>query len=156
MASKASSGHSWKGHAHRFKANKPTPTPRPSSQPSSRSTPKSTPVPGRSRALPATPLRDVQSDPVRASSSATPRYGLSREEDPDGDQDFLDEVIMAVDFKGRGTVGCCYYVARNETLYFMEDVQLGSVEVVDARKSASSNSLTSSYMKESRYMSNRP
>ena len=30
------------------------------------------------------------------------------------ENDSLDEVIMAVDLKERGSVGCCYYVAREE------------------------------------------
>lgn len=38
---------------------------------------------------------------------------------------------MAVDVKGRGNVGCSYYVAREEKLYFMEDVKLGELEVVE-------------------------
>ena len=38
---------------------------------------------------------------------------------------------MAVDIRERGTVGCCYYVAREEKLYFMEDVKLGGVDVID-------------------------
>jgi len=38
---------------------------------------------------------------------------------------------MAVDMRERGTVGCSYYVAREERLYFMEDSKLGGVEVVD-------------------------
>lgn len=38
---------------------------------------------------------------------------------------------MAVDMTPRGTVGCCYYVARNERLYFMEDIQIGDVDIVD-------------------------
>jgi DNA mismatch repair protein MSH5 len=45
--------------------------------------------------------------------------------------DSLNEVVMAVDLRERGTVGCCYYVAREEKLYFMEDVKCGGVEVVD-------------------------
>ncbi|KAF1995853.1 hypothetical protein P154DRAFT_609734 [Amniculicola lignicola CBS 123094] len=48
------------------------------------------------------------------------------------DEDYLNEIIMAVDLRDRGTVGCCYYVARDETLYFMEDVQCGGVDIVDA------------------------
>jgi DNA mismatch repair protein MSH5 len=44
------------------------------------------------------------------------------------------EIVMAVALEGRGTVGCCYYVAREETLYFMEDVRFGSVDVVDVCK----------------------
>jgi len=45
----------------------------------------------------------------------------------------LIEVIMAVDMTPRGTVGCCYYVARDEKLYFMEDIQCGDVDVIDSR-----------------------
>jgi DNA mismatch repair protein MSH5 len=52
----------------------------------------------------------------------------------DGGDDTLNEVIMAVDLTPRGTVGCCYYVARDEKLYFMEDIQCAEVDVVDARK----------------------
>jgi len=54
----------------------------------------------------------------------------------DPDADALNEVVMAVDIRGRnGTVGCAYYVARGEKLCFMEDVKLGGVDVVDALKS---------------------
>lgn len=41
---------------------------------------------------------------------------------------------MAVDMTPRGTVGCCYYVAREEKLYFMEDVQIGDADIVDTRE----------------------
>ncbi|KAI9656836.1 MAG: MutS protein msh5 [Bathelium mastoideum] len=41
---------------------------------------------------------------------------------------------MAVDLRDRSTVGCCYYVARDEKLYFMEDVKLGSADNVDSLK----------------------
>lgn len=44
------------------------------------------------------------------------------------------EIIMAVNVSDRGTVGCAYYVARTETLHFMEDAQLGGADVVDALK----------------------
>lgn len=49
------------------------------------------------------------------------------------DEDALDEVVMAVDWKGKGPIGCCYYVAREETLYFMGEVQLGGTEIIDQR-----------------------
>ena len=54
--------------------------------------------------------------------------------DSDLDDDTLNEVVMAVDMGTKGTVGCSYYVARDETLYFMEDVRLGDVTIVDACK----------------------
>lgn len=65
--------------------------------------------------------------------------GINRGDEPEDDaainereeSDALNEVVMAVDVKGRGNVGCSYYVAREEKLYFMEDVKLGGVEVVD-------------------------
>lgn len=41
---------------------------------------------------------------------------------------------MAVDLLSRGTVGCCYYVARDERMYFMEDIQFGDVEIIENRK----------------------
>lgn len=65
----------------------------------------------------------------------TPSGHLPNENHPEADEanlDALNEVIMAVDMKERGTVGCCYYVARDEKLYFMEDVKFGSLDVVDA------------------------
>lgn len=49
--------------------------------------------------------------------------------------DDLHETIMAIDMRERGTVGCAYYVAQTEKLHLMEDVRLGSAEVVDMRKS---------------------
>jgi len=41
---------------------------------------------------------------------------------------------MAVDWKPRGTVGCAYYVAAEEKLYFMEDIELGGLDIIEARK----------------------
>ena len=49
----------------------------------------------------------------------------------EADVDTLDEVIMAVNLSDRGTVGCAYYVAREEKLYFMEDLKLGGADIVD-------------------------
>jgi len=50
------------------------------------------------------------------------------------DNDSLNEVVMAVDLRDRGIVGCCYYVAREEKLYMMEDVKSGGIEVIDIRE----------------------
>ena len=57
-----------------------------------------------------------------------------RSDDFEADVDSLSEVIMAVTMTERGTVGCAYYVARDEKLHFMEDVQLGGADIVDARE----------------------
>jgi DNA mismatch repair protein MSH5 len=52
----------------------------------------------------------------------------------------LSEVILAVTLTDRGTIGCAYYVARNETLYFMEDVQMGDANMVDSCKTTNPDS----------------
>jgi len=48
------------------------------------------------------------------------------------DLDDLSEVVMAVNMTDRGTVGCAYYVTRDEKLYFMEDAKLGGCEILDS------------------------
>jgi hypothetical protein len=53
----------------------------------------------------------------------------------DEDEDNLSEIVMGINMLGNGTVGCAYYVARTETLYFMEDVRMGGADIVDACKS---------------------
>ena len=50
------------------------------------------------------------------------------------ENDALNEVVMAVDLRDRGTVGCCYYVATEEKLYFMEDVKHGGFDIIDTCK----------------------
>jgi DNA mismatch repair protein MSH5 len=46
----------------------------------------------------------------------------------------LNEVVMAADMRKNGTVGCAYYVAREETLYLMPDALLGGKDTLDTRK----------------------
>ena len=41
---------------------------------------------------------------------------------------------MAIDMKQRGTIGCAYYVAREEKLCMMEDIQMGRLDIVDTLK----------------------
>jgi hypothetical protein len=45
-----------------------------------------------------------------------------------------DEIVMAINVRNRNTVGCTYYVARNETMYLMEDCKLGNVHMIDSRR----------------------
>ncbi|KAJ8114028.1 hypothetical protein OPT61_g3993 [Boeremia exigua] len=50
--------------------------------------------------------------------------------------DTLSEIIMAVDITPRSTIGCCYYIAREERLYFMEDIQIGDVNIINTLKAS--------------------
>lgn len=51
------------------------------------------------------------------------------------DDDSLNEVIMAVDLRDRGTIGCAYYVAREEKIYMMEDIRFGGTQFIETCKS---------------------
>lgn len=70
------------------------------------------------------PAGDEQVDP-----------GTSPERDVDiyerEDDDSMNEVIMAVDLRDRGTVGCAYYVAREQKLYMMEDIRFAGIAVIE-------------------------
>lgn len=48
--------------------------------------------------------------------------------------DAWNEVILAVDMKERGTIGCAYYVAKEEKLCLMQDIKLAGLDVVDTLK----------------------
>ncbi|KAH8697365.1 putative DNA mismatch repair protein Msh5 [Talaromyces proteolyticus] len=54
-------------------------------------------------------------------------------EEPDWSDD-VGQVIMAVDLKERGTVGCSYYVVSEGRLYILGDIQLGGKDVIDMLK----------------------
>lgn len=88
----------------------------------------------RSSTHSASTVRAARRGPFLDSTSHEAPSEAQPYEPEDPDDDTLNEIIMAVDLTPRGTVGCCYYVAREEKLYFMEDIQWGEVDVVDARK----------------------
>jgi hypothetical protein len=50
------------------------------------------------------------------------------------DADALNEIIMAIDMRDRGTLGCAYYIAREEKLFLMEDIKLSGLDIVDTLK----------------------
>lgn len=85
-------------------------------------------VPSRLQA-PTQPSSRDESVSTRALSESV--IGDVRVNDP-GLDDTVNEIIMAVNMMPDGTVGCCYYVAAEEQLFFMEDIQFGDVDVVDA------------------------
>lgn len=68
-------------------------------------------------------------DVVRADVEETESEILEREE-----ADSMNEVIMAIDMRGSGVIGCAYYVAREETLFLMQDIKFGDMELVDTLK----------------------
>jgi len=41
---------------------------------------------------------------------------------------------MAIEMKDRGSIGCAYYIAREEKLCLMEDMKMGTIETVETLK----------------------
>jgi DNA mismatch repair protein MSH5 len=54
---------------------------------------------------------------------------LAAEDEDSGDA--VNEVVMAIDRNQRGTIGCAYYVAREERLYCLQDVVNGHADSVE-------------------------
>jgi DNA mismatch repair protein MSH5 len=77
-------------------------------------------------------LTHVRNETVAADDTSQ----VAQEEPPD--VELLSEIIMAVNLTDRGAIGCAYYIAQTETLYFMEDVQMGDAEMVDSCNQACS------------------
>lgn len=50
------------------------------------------------------------------------------------DCDSVNEVVMAVELKGRGAVGCAYYLAREEKLCMMADISMAGLDIIDTLK----------------------
>jgi hypothetical protein len=50
------------------------------------------------------------------------------------DADSLNEIIMAIDMKEHGTLGCAYYIAREEKLCIMEDIKMAGLDIIDLLK----------------------
>ncbi|KAE8842680.1 hypothetical protein PTNB73_00732 [Pyrenophora teres f. teres] len=74
----------------------------------------------------------VQDGPLPHETSINTRS--ETQDEINGNDDTLNETVMVVDLTQRGTVGCCYYVARDEKMYFMEDIQCGDVDIVESLK----------------------
>ena len=72
----------------------------------------------------------------QSASQASPsqRSGQSAPVEEDEIDESLDVVVVALDIKERGTVGCAYYVAREERLFCMEDIDNGGMDVLDTCK----------------------
>jgi DNA mismatch repair protein MSH5 len=77
------------------------------------------------------------SQPILQRAASSSRVPLSQDDElsvlANGDDadETLDNVVMAVDIKERGIVGCAYYVAREERLFCMEEIVNGGKDIVE-------------------------
>lgn len=99
-----------------------------------------TPISRRQRPF-RTPSLSARSQPNESRSRSVPiselstipeAHGAQAAPEIDEDADFLQEIVMAVNMREKGTVGCSYYVAQQETMYLMEDCPLGNVAMVES------------------------
>lgn len=69
-------------------------------------------------------------EPFSVPRSTTPHPGIAYSRSDEAEE-LLDHIIMAVDVKETGNVGCAYYIAREERLLCMEDVPRGGAESIE-------------------------
>ncbi|RYP68990.1 hypothetical protein DL769_005377 [Monosporascus sp. CRB-8-3] len=89
--------------------------------------------------LPAHPNRErlsLRPTPLRASSANASHEPEDQQDEKSErklseDADALNEIIMAIDMKNNGNLGCSYYIAAQETLFLLEDVAMAGVELVE-------------------------
>lgn len=75
------------------------------------------------------------SSPSTFSSAPSPNAGfesLDEGFDIEDDVSETDEVVMALEMRTNGAVGCAFYVAASETLYLQEDTRITGVELVES------------------------
>lgn len=92
----------------------------------------------RQNASPRSTTTGLQTSPPTVPRTGVgPQLQATTSEPIQRDEIALDEdlcqVVMAVDIKERGTVGCCYYIAEEERLYILEDVEQGGMDVIEIR-----------------------
>jgi DNA mismatch repair protein MSH5 len=91
-------------------------------------------------ALPQKPMSLGRSNPTTfssTSSSACQVTGRVYNEETEAviqlreDSDAMNEIIVSIDMKDRGTIGCAYYIAREEKLCLMKDIKMAGLDIVD-------------------------
>ena len=58
---------------------------------------------------------------------------IEENEAAEGEEDAVNEVLMAIDMRNRDTIGCAYFTMVEETLYVLNDIKYGGIEVVEKR-----------------------
>jgi DNA mismatch repair protein MSH5 len=100
------------------------------------STPQLPPLPAQRRVSFRPPTSHLNTQSARRSSRHGHDDDIESEADIQAreDADALNEIVMAIDMKEKGTVGCAYYIAREEKLFLMEDIKLAGLDIVDTVK----------------------
>jgi DNA mismatch repair protein MSH5 len=70
--------------------------------------------------------------PSQTSSHGNPRHDAVDNDEVNED---LEQVVMAIDRQRKGTLGCAYYSAREEKLYYLQDLANGTMETIETCES---------------------
>ncbi|KLJ07360.1 DNA mismatch repair protein MSH5 [Blastomyces silverae] len=70
----------------------------------------------------------------QVSDGVSQRQGNVGQHERDDENAELCQVVMAMDMKERGSVGCCYYVAAEQKLCLLEDITSGGLEAIETLK----------------------
>lgn len=74
-------------------------------------------------------IQDLSND--RPCSPAISLPGLLRRSEDEEQDDSMEHIVMAIDRTNKGTIGCAYYVAREEVLRCMEPIENGGVDAIE-------------------------
>ncbi|KAI1436577.1 putative MSH5 protein [Xylaria sp. CBS 124048] len=81
------------------------------------------------------PLRSPSARPSTAHQSSVVEHSVQDDGLSEDSADAMNEVIMAIDMRDRGShgsiIGCAYYVVKDEALYLLEDVPMAGVDLVE-------------------------
>ena len=79
------------------------------------------------------PIRPASHHP-QISYTAASVVNVTQEDRAEGgpeEDSITDEVIMCVDVRERGAVGCCFYESSTGSLHMVEEIQCGGLDVID-------------------------
>lgn len=79
------------------------------------------------------PSSQLSSEPRQLADNTRDSVSGSRSLEVTTDDDF-DQVIVAVDMKDSGTVGCSYYCTEEEKLYLLGDIKFAGTDTIDSRQ----------------------
>ncbi|KAF7860638.1 hypothetical protein EAF04_008157 [Stromatinia cepivora] len=126
--------HSARGQLTRFRSSssRTSSVPQSEDRPSSMQSP---PVPFKNRISIKSASSDVTAPPSVQDEGSNLEGGENESDIQEREyEDSMDEIVMAVELKERGTIGCAYYIAREERLCMMTDISMAGLDMIDTLK----------------------
>lgn len=87
------------------------------------------PVPQRTQVHSSHSHPHLHHQTPRTSAASQVQDGHTHEQDELDEN--LEQVVMAIDMQQKGTIGCAYYIAREEKLYCLQDMASASLDAIE-------------------------